>query len=145
MVHLIINVGGSGISTMAMREDIVSAATMDEAVTIAQATDAEKVTYRISGEVELTTGFAHGILNLGKEVTIEGVTSDAKLTIVGGGVPDIKGVTFKNLTLADEGTYLPTANEFMYQNYITLKPGSRVAFVGRLCGKIPCGANCSVP
>lgn len=117
-----------------MSTTTITVATMDEAVAYAQANPADSVTYRITGPVELTTGYSHGILDLGKNVTIEGVTPDAKLTIVGGGVPDIQGVTFKNITIADEGAYLPTANEFMYQNFIdcsfenvTFEDGIRVS------------------
>ena len=96
----------------------ITVATMDEAVAYAKANEHDSVTYKIEGAVELTTANTHGILDLGKNVVIEGVSENAKLTIVGGGVSDIKGVTFRDLTIADEGTYLPTANEFMYQNYI---------------------------
>lgn len=113
---LTIYVGATQNSRMVTRDIYV--ATMDEAVAEAKAINAGAVTYKVYGEVELTTGGSHGILDLGKNVVIEGADAAAKLTIVGGGVPDIKGVTFKNIILADEGTYLPTANEFMYQNYI---------------------------
>lgn len=113
---LTIHVGAAQNSRMVTRDIYV--ATMDEAVAEAKAISAGAVIYKVYGEVELTTGGSHGILDLGKNVVIEGADATAKLTIVGGGVPDIKGVTFKNITLADEGTYLPTANEFMYQNYI---------------------------
>ena len=101
-----------------MSTTTITVATMDEAVAHALANPHDSVIYQITGPVVLTTGGSHGIINLGNNVTIEGVTDEAKLTIVGGGVPDFKGVTFKNITLADEGTYLPEANEFMYQNYI---------------------------
>ena len=113
---LTIYVGATQKSRMVTRDIYV--ATMDEAVAKAKAINAGAVIYKVYGEVELTTGGSHGILDLGKNVVIEGADATAKLTIVGGGVPDIKGVTFKNIILADEGTYLPTANEFMYQNYI---------------------------
>ena len=113
---LTIHVGAAQNSRMVTRDIYV--ATMDKAVAEAKAINAGAVTYKVYGEVELTTGGSHGILDLGKNVVIEGADATAKLTIVGGGVPDIKGVTFKNIILADEGTYLPTANEFMYQNYI---------------------------
>ena len=113
---LTIHVGATQNSRMVTRDIYV--ATMDEAVAEAKAINAGAVIYKVYGEVELTTGGSHGILDLGKNVVIEGADATAKLTIVGGGVPDIKGVTFKNIILADEGTYLPTANEFMYQNYI---------------------------
>ena len=113
---LVIYVGATQNSRMVTRDIYV--ATMDEAVAEAKAINAGAVIYKVYGEVELTTGGSHGILDLGKNVVIEGADATAKLTIVGGGVPDIKGVTFKNIILADEGTYLPTANEFMYQNYI---------------------------
>lgn len=73
-----------------------------------------KVVYRIYGSVTLETLFSHGDWSLG---TIEGATSDAKLTITGGGVTDIVNTTLRNLTFADNGEYLPTANEFMYQNF----------------------------
>ena len=113
---LTIHVGAAQNSRTVTRDIYV--ATMDKAVAEAKAINAGAVTYKVYGEVELTTGGSHGILDLGKNVVIEGADATAKLTIVGGGVPDIKGVTFKNIILADEGTYLPTANEFMYQNYI---------------------------
>ena len=113
---LTIHVGATQTGRMVTRD--VYVATMDEAVAEAKAISAGAVIYKVYGEVELTTGGSHGILDLGKNVVIEGADATAKLTIVGGGVPDIKGVTFKNIILADEGTYLPTANEFMYQNYI---------------------------
>ena len=113
---LTIHVGATQTGRMVTRD--VYVATMDKAVAEAKAISAGAVIYKVYGEVELTTGGSHGILDLGKNVVIEGADATAKLTIVGGGVPDIKGVTFKNIILADEGTYLPTANEFMYQNYI---------------------------
>ena len=113
---LTIHVGAAQNSRMVTRDIFV--ATMDEAVAEAKAINTGAVIYKVYGEVELTTGGSHGILDLGENVVIEGADATAKLTIVGGGVPDIKGVTFRNITLADEGTYLPTANEFMYQNYI---------------------------
>jgi len=124
-----------------MSTTTITVATMDEAVAYAQANPADSVTYQIAGPVELTTGYSHGILDLGKNVAIEGVTADAKLTIVGGGVPDIKGVTFKNITIADEGDYLTTANEFMYQNFIdctfvnvTFEDGIRVSGTTTITG-----------
>ena len=114
--ELTIHVASQTATTAVTREIYV--ATMDEAVAEAKTFNAGTVIYKVYDAVELTTGGSHGILDLGQNVVIEGVDPAAKLTIVGGGVPDIKGVTFKNITLADEGTYLPTANEFMYQNYI---------------------------
>ena len=114
--ELTIHVASQTATTSVTRDIYV--ATMDEAVAEAKTFNAGTVIYKVYGAVELTTGGSHGILDLGQNVVIEGVAPAAKLTIVGGGVPDIKGVTFKNITLADEGTYLPTANEFMYQNYI---------------------------
>ncbi|MBO5378695.1 MAG: right-handed parallel beta-helix repeat-containing protein [Clostridia bacterium] len=76
-------------------------------------------TFKIYGAAELETSYSHGIVDFGAtSVVIEGADENAKLTIVGGGVSDIKGVTIKNITFADEGAYLPTANEFMYQNFI---------------------------
>ena len=114
--ELTIHVASQTATTSVTREIYV--ATMDEAVAEAKTFNAGTVIYKVYDAVELTTGGSHGILDLGQNVVIEGANDAAKLTIVGGGVPDIKGVTFKNITLADEGTYLPTANEFMYQNYI---------------------------
>ena len=114
--ELTIHVASQTATTAVTREIYV--ATMDDAVAEAKTFNAGTVIYKVYDAVELTTGGSHGILDLGQNVVIEGVDPAAKLTIVGEGVPDIKGVTFKNITLADEGTYLPTANEFMYQNYI---------------------------
>ena len=114
--ELTIHVASQTATTSVTREIYV--ATMDEAVAEAKTFNAGTVIYKVYDAVKLTTGGSHGILDLGQNVVIEGVDPAAKLTIVGGGVPDIKGVTFKNITLADEGTYFPTANEFMYQNYI---------------------------
>ncbi|MBO5285766.1 MAG: hypothetical protein J6B16_02590, partial [Clostridia bacterium] len=102
-------------------------ATLEDAIAQGKVDDVDHVTFVIYGEVDfepVTTdgnnSFHHGIVDFGSNltVTIEGGDASAKLTIVGGGVPDIKGVTFKNITLADEGTYNSHANEFMYQNYI---------------------------
>ncbi len=101
-------------------------ATLADAIAQAKADKADYVGYLIHGAVELETGFSHGIVDLedanmlseSPVVVFMGMTADAKLTIVGGGVPDIKGVHFANLAFHDEGTYLTTANEFMYQNFI---------------------------
>ena len=102
-------------------------ATLEDAIAQGKVDDVDHVTFVIYGEVDfepVTTdgnnSFHHGIVDFGSNltVTIEGGDASAKLTIVGGGVPDIKGVTFKNITLADEGTYNSHVNEFMYQNYI---------------------------
>ena len=90
-------------------------------------TTATSVTYKIYGAVEVLThtetppsGMHHGDFAFGPAgvpVVIEGADTAAKVTVIGGGVPDIVNTTFKNLTFADKGTYLPTANEFMYQNF----------------------------
>lgn len=93
--------------------------TFAEALAAARA--ANGGTIEISGNVEFQPvaqheGFNHGDENL-TGITVKGIDSSAVLTIVGGGVPDIVGGTFEDLILADEGTYLTTANEFMYQNF----------------------------
>jgi len=101
-------------------------ANLNEAVAMAEADKADLVTYEIYGAVEFETGFAHAKLPLHVSnmvsqkafATIIGMTDDARLTITGGGVPDIVDVTVKNIAFYDEGEYLPTANEFMYQNFI---------------------------
>ena len=99
--------------------------TLAQAIAQAKEDGAEIVTYTIYGAATLETGLSHGIVDFGGEegyITIQGANvntrSEDSFTITGGGVPDIKGVTFKDLTFYDEGTYLPTANEFMYQNFI---------------------------
>ena len=79
-----------------------------------EAVNGAKAEYHIYGEVTLETLFSHGDWTLGSVI---GKTSDAKVTITGGGVTDLVSSSFKDITFADEGTYLPTANEFMYQNF----------------------------
>ena len=118
-------------------------ATMNEAIAQAKADGADVVTYTVYGAVTLETGYAHGTVDFGVTdgVTVVGGDADAKMTITGGGVPDIKGVAFKDITLDDAGEYLPTANEFMYQNYVdctfenvTFLEGPRVSGVSTMTG-----------
>ena len=115
------NNGTYGIVALESKEyEVNESFTLAQAIAQCKADGTDIVTYKISGAATLETGFSHGIVDFGgKDVTIIGKElSENSLTIVGGGVPDIKGVAFKNITIADEGTYLPTANEFMYQNFI---------------------------
>jgi len=118
--------GTYGVRELIVKEYEVGAgkahATLNDAIAQAIADNADIVTYKIYGAVTLETGYSHGIVDFaGTTVTVEGADDAAKLTIVGGGVPDIKGITMQNITFADEGAYLPTANEFMYQNFIDTK------------------------
>ena len=102
-------------------------ATLTDAVNATLPGDATSVTFEIYGDVDFNTfsdantnGYHHGDCRLapsGVTVNVVGKTSDATVTIVGGGVPDIVDVNLKNLTVVDEGAYLPNANEFMYQNF----------------------------
>ena len=89
-------------------------ATLNDAMEKATADGVIAPIYKVYGEVTLETLFSHGDWCLG---TVEGADEAAKVTITGGGVTDIVNTTFKNLTFADNGEYLPTANEFMYQNF----------------------------
>lgn len=89
-------------------------ATLNDAMEKAIADGVIAPIYKVYGEVTLETLFSHGDWCLG---TVEGADEAAKVTITGGGVTDIVNTTFKNLTFADNGEYLPTANEFMYQNF----------------------------
>ena len=85
---------------------------------LAKATEegATNVEYHIYGAVNLEIPATHGDFDFNNAMVV-GENSYAKVTVVGGGVSEITNVNMKNLTFADEGTYNPTANEFMYQNF----------------------------
>ena len=108
-------------------------ATVNEAMTaVAEMTD--DVVLTIKGAVELSTGSSHGNIEIApkaKSVTIVGDDADATLTVVGGGVPDIvgKNLTFKNLTIADEGTYNANSWYFRHQNFSGKIVFENVSFV----------------
>ena len=82
--------------------------------------NATSVTFEIYGAVVLETAWSHGDLLFaptGVIANVVGKDATATVTITGGGVPDIVDVNMKDLTFKDEGEYLTTANEFMYQNF----------------------------
>ena len=121
--------GTYGVVPFETKEYVIAAngeiKTLADAIAKAKEDGTDIVTYTIYGAATLETGGSHGIVDFGGRegyITIKGGSGNTRstdsFTITGGGVPDIKGVTFKDLTFYDEGTYLPTANEFMYQNFI---------------------------
>ena len=97
----------------------VAYSTFAEALAVARA--ANGGTIEISGYVEFTPvaqneGSHHGDEDF-TGITVKGIDDSAVFAIVGAGVPDIVNGTFENLIFVDEGTYNPTAAEFMYQNF----------------------------
>lgn len=88
--------------------------TLNAAMEKAEAEGHTRSVYEVYGHVTLETLGSHGDWSLS---TVVGKTEDATLTIIGGGVTDIIDTSFEDITIVDEGTYLPTANEFMYQNF----------------------------
>ena len=124
--------GTYGVVPFETKEYVINAngeiKTLADAIAKAKEDGTDEVTYTIYGAATLETGYSQGIVDFGGRegyITIQGGSDNTRSTdsfkITGGGVPDIKGVTFKDLTFYDEGEYLPTANEFMYQNFIDCK------------------------